>query len=85
MPYKSDLLVYELADLQVYPDRRIKRSRENCFQPYTNREGEEHKEFCKELLVDSKHLTSVPNIISVSSDVAYHFLLLETWILFDIS
>lgn len=77
MHHESELLVYELADLQAYPDRRIKWSRENCFQPYTTREGEECKVFCEELLVDSKPLISVPNIISVSSGVDYQFLLLE--------
>lgn len=82
MHHKSELLVYELADLQAYPDRRIKWSRENCFQPYATREGKEHKELCGELLVDSKHFISVPNIISPSSNVDYHFLLLEIRILF---
>lgn len=76
MHHKSDLLVYELADLQAYPDRRIKWSRENYFQPYANTEREEHKEFCEEL-VGSKRLISVPNIMSASSDVDCHFLLLE--------
>lgn len=84
MHHKSDLLVYELADLQAHPERRIKWSRENCFQPHTKREGGEHKEFCEELLLDSKRLISVPNIVSVSSGVDHHhFLLFEIGILFD--
>lgn len=79
MHHKSDFLVYELTDLQAYLDRRSKWSRENCFQ-FTL---EDHKEFCEDLLVDSKHLISVPNVITVSSDVDHHFLLLEIWVLFD--
>lgn len=45
MHHKSDLLAHELAGIQAYPDRTIKSSRGNCFQAYTGREGEGHKEF----------------------------------------
>lgn len=43
--HKSDFDVHELAGLQAYTVRIIKWPRENFLQPYTRREGEEHKEF----------------------------------------
>ena len=49
MHRKSGLVAHELAGLEAYTDTIIKWSRENCFQPYTRREGEEHKEFMNPL------------------------------------
>lgn len=39
---------------------------------------------CKEHLVDSKHVLSLPYNVSASSDGDHRFLLLEVWILFTI-